>query len=107
MLLSAQSHAPGFQAALSELYKIYWYPLYAHARRLGRAPEETQEQIQVFLGTCLSIRRRDAPTAEGQEPILAYSNSMWRWWPEEIDRTVSHLVNRPESHELGEALEPS
>ncbi len=49
MLLSAQSHAPGFQAALSELYKIYWYPLYAHTRRLGRAPEETQEQIRVFL----------------------------------------------------------
>ena len=79
MLLSAQSHAPGFQAALSELYEIYWYPLYAYARRLGRAPEETQEQIQVFLGTCLSIRRRDAPTAEGQERILASSNSMWRW----------------------------
>ena len=99
MLLSAQSHAPGFQAALSELYKIYWYPLYAHARRLGRAPEETQEQIRVFLGTCLSIRRRDAPTAEGQEPIALV--------PEEVDRTVSHPVNRPETHKLCETLEPS
>jgi hypothetical protein len=27
VLLSAQSQAPGFQAVLSALYKIYWYPL--------------------------------------------------------------------------------
>jgi DNA-directed RNA polymerase specialized sigma24 family protein len=34
VLLSAQSQAPGFQAALGELYRIYWYPLYAYVRDL-------------------------------------------------------------------------
>jgi DNA-directed RNA polymerase specialized sigma24 family protein len=49
VLLSAQSQAPGFQAALGELYRIYWYPLYAYVRR-GHAPEETQDLTQrIFL----------------------------------------------------------
>ena len=42
VLLSAQSQAPGFQVALGELYRIYWYPLYAYVRRRGHAPEEAQ-----------------------------------------------------------------
>ena len=49
VLLSAQSQAPGFQAALSELYKIYWYPLYAYVRRRGLAPEEAQDLTQGFF----------------------------------------------------------
>jgi hypothetical protein len=31
-MLSAQSQAPCFGAALSEFYRIYWYPLYAYVR---------------------------------------------------------------------------
>jgi len=49
VLLSAQSQAPGFQAALSELYRIYWYPLYAYIRRRGHAPEEAQDLTQGFF----------------------------------------------------------
>ena len=49
MLLSAQSQVPGFQAALSELYRIYWYPLYAYVRRRGHAPEEAQDLTQGFF----------------------------------------------------------
>ena len=49
VLLSAQSQAPGFQVALSELYKIYWYPLYAYVRRRGHAPEESQDLTQGFF----------------------------------------------------------
>ena len=49
MLLSAQSQAPGFQVALGELYKIYWYPLYAYVRRRGHTPEETQDLTQGFF----------------------------------------------------------
>ena len=48
VLLSAQSQAPGFQAALSELYKIY-YPLYAYVRRRRHAPEEAQDLTQGFF----------------------------------------------------------
>ena len=49
MLLSAQSQAPGFEAALGELYRIYWYPLYAYVRRRGHAPEEAQDLTQGFF----------------------------------------------------------
>jgi RNA polymerase sigma-70 factor (ECF subfamily) len=49
VLLSAQSQAPGFQAALGELYRIYWYPLYAYIRRRGQPPEEAQDLTQGFF----------------------------------------------------------
>jgi hypothetical protein len=55
VLLSAQSQAPGFQAALSELYRIYWYPLYAYVRRRGHAPEETQDLTRASFCTCSSM----------------------------------------------------
>jgi DNA-directed RNA polymerase specialized sigma24 family protein len=47
--LSAQSQAPGYQAALGELYRIYWYPLYAYIRRRGHIPEEAQDLTQGFF----------------------------------------------------------
>lgn len=49
MLLSGQSQAPGFQAALGELYQIYWYPLYAYIRRRGKPPEEAKDLTQGFF----------------------------------------------------------
>ncbi len=48
-MLSAQSQVPGFQTALSELYRIYRYPLYAYVRRRGHAPEEAQDLTQGFF----------------------------------------------------------
>jgi hypothetical protein len=44
-----QSHVAGFQAALSELYRINRYPLYAYVRRRGYAPEEAQDLTQGFF----------------------------------------------------------
>ena len=49
VLLSAQSQAPGFQAALGELCGIYWYPPYAYIRRRDQTPEEAQELTQCFF----------------------------------------------------------
>ena len=49
VLLSAQSQAPGYQAALEELCRIYWYPLYAYIRRRGYMPEEAQDLTQGFF----------------------------------------------------------
>jgi RNA polymerase sigma factor (sigma-70 family) len=49
VLLSAQSRAPGYQLALGELYRIYWYPLYAYIRRRGHTPEEAQDLTQGFF----------------------------------------------------------
>lgn len=35
--------------ALSELCEMYWYPLYAYARRQGSQVADAQEQVQEFL----------------------------------------------------------
>jgi DNA-directed RNA polymerase specialized sigma24 family protein len=49
VLLSAQSRAPGCGSALSELYRIYWYPLYAYVRRRGHASEDARDLTQGFF----------------------------------------------------------
>jgi RNA polymerase sigma factor (sigma-70 family) len=49
VLLSAQSQAPGSQAALAELCRIYWYPIYALVRRGGYSAEDAQDLTQGFF----------------------------------------------------------
>ena len=49
ILVAAQSQLPGSQAALSELCRLYWYPLYAFARRRGQGPPEAQDLTQGFF----------------------------------------------------------
>ena len=49
VLVSAQSQAPGSKAALAELCRLYWYPLYAYVQRRGHTPEETQDLTQGFF----------------------------------------------------------
>jgi RNA polymerase sigma factor (sigma-70 family) len=57
VLLSAQSQAPGSRAALSDLCKLYWYPLYAFIRRRGCNAEDAQDLTQGFF---LSLLDRKA-----------------------------------------------
>jgi len=57
VLLSAQSQAPGSRAALSDLCKLYWYPLYAFVRRRGCNAEDAQDLTQGFF---LSLLDRKA-----------------------------------------------
>jgi DNA-directed RNA polymerase specialized sigma24 family protein len=49
VLLSAQSQAPGSKAALAELCRLYWFPLYAFVRRRGYSPADTQDLVQGFF----------------------------------------------------------
>jgi RNA polymerase sigma factor (sigma-70 family) len=49
VLLSVQSRAPGSQAALAELCRIYWYPIYSFVRRRGASPEDAQDLTQGFF----------------------------------------------------------
>jgi RNA polymerase sigma-70 factor (ECF subfamily) len=42
------------RAALGELCKIYWYPLYAFVRRSGYAREDAQDLVQGFFARLLS-----------------------------------------------------
>ena len=49
VLTAARDRTPAGQAALAELYRTYWYPLYAHVRRRGYSPQDSQDLTQSFF----------------------------------------------------------
>jgi DNA-directed RNA polymerase specialized sigma24 family protein len=51
-----QSQAPGASSALAQLCQLYWYPLYAFARRWGQTPEDAQDLTQGFFLQLLDHR---------------------------------------------------
>lgn len=56
VLASAQTQAPGANAALSELCKTYWQPLYSFARRRGYDHHRAQDMIQGFFLSLISSK---------------------------------------------------
>src|SRR5688500_18214296 len=51
----AAGQAPSLEAdaALAQLCRTYWYPLYAFVRRKGHNPEEAQDLTQAFFARLL------------------------------------------------------
>jgi DNA-directed RNA polymerase specialized sigma24 family protein len=49
VMTAAQSEVEGGPAALAELCRLYWYPLYVFARRSGHSPDDAQDLTQGFL----------------------------------------------------------
>jgi DNA-directed RNA polymerase specialized sigma24 family protein len=49
VLRAAQSQESGAPAALAELFRLYWYPLYSFARRCGHSPDDAQDFTQGFF----------------------------------------------------------
>jgi RNA polymerase sigma-70 factor (ECF subfamily) len=48
---------PAARAALDDLCRAYWYPLYAFLRRRGRSPEDAEDLVQGFLGEVIEKGR--------------------------------------------------
>jgi DNA-directed RNA polymerase specialized sigma24 family protein len=48
-MTAAQSQVEGGPAALAELCRLYWYPLYVFARRGGHSPDDAQDLTQGFF----------------------------------------------------------
>jgi RNA polymerase sigma factor (sigma-70 family) len=55
-LVVAAGRGPSADAAraLEELCRVYWYPLYAYARRHGRAPADAEDLTQGFFARFLA-----------------------------------------------------
>jgi RNA polymerase sigma-70 factor (ECF subfamily) len=53
VLAAGRSDTTRSRAALEELCRIYWYPLYAFVRRRGHSPEDAQDLTQEFFARLL------------------------------------------------------
>ena len=53
VLAAAQCDSPHAAAALEQLCRTYWYPLYAYVRRRGYSPEDAQDLTQEFFAQLL------------------------------------------------------
>ncbi len=51
---SVEGDPAAAQAALGELCGLYWYPLYAYARRRGLSPEDAEDATQSFFSSLLA-----------------------------------------------------
>lgn len=54
VLAAADTKSPACSAALEELCRNYWYPLYAYVRRRGCSPEDAQDLTQEFFARLLA-----------------------------------------------------
>jgi DNA-directed RNA polymerase specialized sigma24 family protein len=64
LVLVAQGQSAAAEAALEELCRIYWLPLYAFACRQGYDPEEARDLTQGFFQLLLTRRDFDAARRE-------------------------------------------
>jgi len=53
VLAAGQTNTPHAAAALAELCRTYWYPLYAFVRRKGNSPHDAQDLTQAFFARLL------------------------------------------------------
>jgi RNA polymerase sigma factor (sigma-70 family) len=49
VMASVRNQSQADRAALAELYQLYWYPLYAFARRRGHSPQDAEDLTQGFF----------------------------------------------------------
>lgn len=53
VLAAGQRHTPQSDAALEELCRTYWFPLYAYVRRRGYAKADAEDLVQAFFARLL------------------------------------------------------
>src|SRR2546427_4698995 len=53
VLAARDTASPEADAALAELCRTYWYPLYAYVRRKGHSPHDAQDLTQGFFARLL------------------------------------------------------
>ena len=53
-MAAARSETPNARAALEQLCRNYWAPLYAYVRRVGHQPEDAQDLTQAFFARLLA-----------------------------------------------------
>jgi RNA polymerase sigma-70 factor (ECF subfamily) len=75
VLQAGDSAAPEARAALEELCRDYWFPLYAFVRRKGYDPETAQDRVQGTFAELLArqdLRRLDPERGRFRSFLMAY-----------------------------------
>lgn len=65
VLEAARRDSATGQAALAELCRAYWYPVYAFIRRSGRSPEDAEDLTQGFFERLVEKNWLQSVTREG------------------------------------------
>ena len=86
-LAAARGDSPEAAAALDQLCRTYWYPLYANVRRRGYSPEDAQDLIQEFFARLLAISRLRQRFREMLREEIAHTVAA----PSEVDEEIRHL----------------
>ena len=60
VLQARQNSSAGSHAALEELCRQYWFPLYAFARRRGQSPADAEDLTQSFFAELITMRLFEA-----------------------------------------------
>lgn len=71
---AGEARTPAGRAALEELCRIYWYPLYWFARRRGLSPPDAEDLTQGFLADLLArdaVAQADATRGRFRSFLLA------------------------------------
>jgi RNA polymerase sigma-70 factor (ECF subfamily) len=64
VVAAGQRHTPQSDAALEELCRTYWFPLYAYVRRRGHSKEDAEDLTQAFFARFLGRNYLDRLSAE-------------------------------------------
>jgi RNA polymerase sigma factor (sigma-70 family) len=64
VLAAGRSDTPRAQAALEDLCRTYWHPLYTYARRRGHSAEDAQDLTQDFFAHLLEHNRMGTVSPE-------------------------------------------
>lgn len=93
VVLAAQDKdSPQAAEALERLCRVYWYPLYAHVRRLGHGPQDAEDLTQEFFARLLQkdyLQAADPAKGRFRTFLLV---ALKRFLANEWDRT--HAVKR-------------
>jgi len=65
VLAAGNRRAPQADAALEELCRTYWYPLYAYVRRHGHSREDAEDLTQAFFARLLEKNYLDGISSDG------------------------------------------
>jgi RNA polymerase sigma factor (sigma-70 family) len=72
--VAGRTDAPAARAALEQLCRTYWHPIYAYLRRNGQSPEDAKDLTQAFFARLLernTIARADRERGRFRSFLLA------------------------------------